>query len=130
VTQGYLLDTHALLWLLYSPKRLSALTLDRIADSEFPVFASAVSAYEVAYKFRLGKLDFAHALARNFAAEIQVPRLIQLLLSPEHASVAGGLAIPHKDPFDRMLIAQAQIEQLTLISNEKLFDQFGVIRLW
>ena len=125
-----MLDTHALIWALHDTPRLSGAVRDTISGSETLVFVSSVSAYEIAYKFRLGKLAFAEALARRFESEIAVPGFATLGIAPVHASRAGLLPIKHRDPFDRMLIAQAQVEQLTLISNEKLFDQFGVIRLW
>lgn len=99
-------------------------------DRDGDVFASAISAFEIAQKHRLGKLDFARNHAEDFLGEIAKDDYLPLSLTAEHARLAGALPMPHRDPFDRMLIAQAQIEQLTLISNEALFDQFGVIRFW
>lgn len=130
MTATFLLDTHALLWALYDPSQLSKRVRAQIENSSASIFASSVSAFEVALKFGRGKLDFAEPLATGFLKEIGVPGFIPISLSPAHSQYAGLLSIPHKDPFDRMLIAQAQVEQMTLISNKKLFDQFGVIRLW
>jgi PIN domain nuclease of toxin-antitoxin system len=85
---------------------------------------------EIATKYRLGKLPEAHQLATNFERMIREQRFEDLSITLAHATLAGSLEIPHKDPFDRLLIAQARIEQLTLVSNERAFDVFGVTRLW
>lgn len=130
MSDGYLLDTHSLLWATYSPERLPAPVSEALQARNKPVFASTISAFEIAQKHRLGKLDFAKAHATDFAAEIAKDNIASLPLTADHARLAGALPIAHRDPFDRMLIAQAQIEQLVLISNEKLFDQFGVLRFW
>jgi len=94
------------------------------------VFVSAVSAMEIATKHRLGKLPEAAVLATRFEAEIEALGFDAMPISLTHARVAGALAIPHKDPFDRLLIAQALVEGITLVSNESVFDSFGVSRLW
>lgn len=130
MNSGYLLDTHALLWAIYLPERLRPEVRTAIGDSDAIIYASAVSAYEIALKHGFDKLGFAEPLARDFLKEIAVPGFLPLSLTAEHARLAGAFQIPHRDPFDRMLIAQAQIEKLTFISNEALFDQFGVIRFW
>lgn len=127
--QGFLLDTHTLLWAIYTPEKLGKSAREVISQSD-RVFASAVSAYEIAYKYKCGKLDHAASLACSFVEQIAVPGYRLLNLTPSHAQFAGLMPFAHKDPFDRLLIAQAQIEQLTLISNETLFDSMAVIRLW
>lgn len=130
MTNGFLFDTHSLLWATYAPERLPTAVHHMLHNQDGDIFASAVSAFEIAQKHRLGKLDFAGAYAEDFLGEIAKDGYLPLSLTTAHAQLAGALSIPHRDPFDRMLIAQAQIEQLTLISNEALFDQFGVIRFW
>jgi PIN domain nuclease of toxin-antitoxin system len=85
---------------------------------------------EVATKFRIGKLPDAAFLAQNFEAIVAGQGFDGLAISLHHARLAGELNIPHKDPFDRLLIAQAQVEDMVLISNEALFDGFAVKRLW
>jgi PIN domain nuclease of toxin-antitoxin system len=127
---GYLLDTHSLIWAAIDPARLGPKARQILAAADLDVFASAVSAMEIATKFRLGKLPEGEAHARDFAGEIGKDGYLPLSLTIEHAQRGGGLAIAHRDPFDRLLIAQALIEDLTLISNETLFDQTGVSRLW
>lgn len=125
-----LLDTHALLWWLDDNPRLSTAARNAIAERANVIFASAVSAYEISYKFLSGRLPDAARVAQNFDGVMEDEGFATLALASMHAQAAGLLDIPHRDPFDRMLIAQAQIEGLTLVSNESLFDKFGVRRLW
>ena len=125
-----LLDTHALIWALAGSRKLSHSAREAIASLDNEILVSAASAMEVATKVRLGKLPEAEGLARDFAAALAAADYVGLPISVAHAAHAGRLAIAHKDPFDRLLIAQAQIEQVPLVSNEALFDAFGVERLW
>ena len=99
-------------------------------DEGNPIFVSAASAWEVAAKHRLGKLPTIGPLARDFAGEVERQGFLELQISLEDGQHAGSLTGEHKDPFDRMLIAQSKIHNLALISNEEVFDSFGVIRLW
>lgn len=125
-----LLDTHALLWWLLGDERLPASVRGRIDDQSEPVFASAVSAMEIATKFRIGKLPEARSIAGRLAEFAPANGMILIDITVAHGDLAGSLPISHRDPFDRLLIAQAQIEDAWLVSNEKLFDDFGVRRLW
>lgn len=125
-----LLDTHALLWFLLGDERLPERARAAILEPSAHVFVSAVSAMEVATKFRLGKLPAADFLVRNWARLMADQLFEELPISTAHALRAGMLAIPHRDPFDRLLIAQSQAEEAALVSNEAAFDQWGVIRLW
>jgi PIN domain nuclease of toxin-antitoxin system len=124
-----LLDTHALLWWLAGDARLSRDARAAIDDRENVVFVSAASVWEVATKHRLGKLD-ARALVGQFRDVLAAQGFVPLDVSIDHAERAGTLPGVHRDPFDRMLIAQAQAENLRLISNEELFDGYGLSRLW
>jgi PIN domain nuclease of toxin-antitoxin system len=126
----YLLDTHALIWATYQPEKLSEKVQRILQDNASNIFVSSVTAFEIAQKYRLGKLEMAKSYAEDFSGELAKDGFLAINLTPNHARLAGVMSISHRDPFDRMLIAQAQIEQMTLISNEKRFDQFGVIRLW
>ena len=101
-----------------------------MADTKNTVLVSAASAWEVTTKVRLGKLRGADGLAADFAGHMAREGFDPLPISMEHAARAGLLAGGHKDPFDRMLIAQAQAEDLSLVSNEVLFDSYGVRRIW
>jgi PIN domain nuclease of toxin-antitoxin system len=125
-----LLDTHALLWWGAGNDRLSRGAAEMIDSGEHEIFVSAVSAMEIATKFRLGKLPSAEPLALAFEGETAAAGFLPLPLSLTHARVAGSLPIPHKDPFDRLLIAQAIVEEMFLVSNEAVFDGFGVSRFW
>jgi PIN domain nuclease of toxin-antitoxin system len=124
-----LLDTHALLWYLLGDRRLSANAEAAISDQSNDVMVSAVSAMEASTKFRIGKLPEAAKIAGRLATIVPLRGFQPLEVTVQHGDVAGGLEIGHRDPFDRLLIAQAQIEQAWLVSNEALFDQFGVRRL-
>ena len=125
-----LLDTHALLWWLDGNRRLSRRARGVIADDENVVLVSAASAWEIATKVRLGKLPGAVEVAAELPAILRQQHFEPLPIAIVHAVRAGNLPGPHRDPFDRMLIAQAQDEDLGLVSNERVFDAYGVRRLW
>ena len=125
-----LLDTHALIWWLAGDAALSQRARDTIADESNIVLISAASAMEVSTKYRLGKLAKAALLAQDFEAIVAAQGFSELPISIRHARLAGEMNIAHKDPFDRLLIAQAQADGLVLVSNEALFDSFAVQRLW
>ena len=125
-----LLDTHALIWWLAGDEALSRRAREAIADEVNDIAISAASAMEIATKFRIGKLPGAALLAQNFEEIIAEQGFGELPISVHHARLAGEMNIAHKDPFDRLLIAQAQVEDLVLVSNEALFDGFAIKRLW
>jgi PIN domain nuclease of toxin-antitoxin system len=125
-----LLDTHALLWWLDGDERLPEACRAVIGNPENIILVSAASAWEITTKVRLGKLPGAVAVAAEFRECLADQGFTPLAISVDHAVRAGNLPGPHRDPFDRMLIAQAQAEGIPLISNETLFDQYGIQRLW
>ena len=125
-----LLDTHAFIWWVEGNSRLSPLARRSIGDEENDVLVSAATAWEIATKHRLGKLLGAEALALDVAGEIAGQGFQELAITVADAARAGALPGHHRDPFDRMLIAQALARDLVLISNEPLFDRYGVRRLW
>lgn len=125
-----LLDTHALIWWLAGDEALSRRAREAITDESNSVAVSAASAMEVATKFRIGKLPGAALLAQDFEMIVAEQGFSELPISVTHARLAGEMNITHKDPFDRLLIAQAQAEGMVLVSNEALFDSFAVQRLW
>jgi PIN domain nuclease of toxin-antitoxin system len=125
-----LLDTHALLWWLDGDQRLPQPVQRVIGEGSNEVFVSAASAWEIATKVRIGKLPGAMLVAERFTQILDEQCVLPLPIKLEHARRAGLMPGEHRDPFDRMLIAQAQIEGLTLVSNETLFDRFGIDRLW
>jgi len=125
-----LLDTHALLWAALSPDKLSTKARALLESFNTEVLVSAASGWEIATKVRIGKLPDAAGFSAEIGSRIERLGFQPLSVTLEHASRAGLLAIPHRDPFDRMLIAQAQAENLPLVSNERLFDAFGIRRIW
>lgn len=125
-----LLDTHALIWFVAGAADLPMAARRAIEDETNEVFVSAVSAMEITTKFRLGKLPSAGPLAERFEQAVAERGFSPLPIHMSHAERAGSMPIPHKDPFDRLLIAQAIVEDMPLISNEAVFDGFGVSRLW
>lgn len=125
-----LLDTHALIWWLAGDEKLGRRAREAISDEANLVVVSAASAMEVATKFRIGKLPDAALLAQDFEAIIASQGFTELGISVRHARLAGEMGIDHKDPFDRLLIAQAMSEDLALVSNETRFDEFAVTRVW
>ncbi len=125
-----LLDTHALLWWLAGDKRLSKRARAIVADEENEIFVSAASSWEVATKHQIGKLAEAGPLVVHFAREIRQQGFSELPISLDHAQVAGSLPGEHRDPFDRMLVAQAREEKMALVSSDEVFDGFGVERVW
>jgi len=125
-----LLDTHTLLWWLAGDPQLTLVARTAIGDEANEVFVSAASAWEVTTKHRLGKLPGAGSLAVDFAREIRAQGFAALPITLEHGQVAGALPGDHRDPFDRMLAAQAREEKMAIVSNETVFDQFGLSRIW
>jgi len=125
-----LLDTHALLWWLAGDEALSVPARTAIADEGNSVFISAASAWEITTKHRIGKLPGVAAIVGDIDGIILDQGFIGLPVSIRHGQAAGALPGPHRDPFDRMLMAQAMLEQLVLVSNEQPFDVYGVTRLW
>ena len=103
---------------------------EAIGEDPGPVFVSAASVWEITTKHRSGKLPGASAIVGDLAGAIESQRFLGLPITIEHAQAAGALPGPHRDPFDRMLIAQAMLDDLVLISNERAFDAYGVRRLW
>lgn len=125
-----LLDTHALLWWLVDDRHLPRTAHDAIADGSNSIFVSAASAWEITTKHRIGKLTGASEIVADFDTVILGEGFRELSISVKHGRAAGMLPSLHRDPFDRMLIAQAMIEGMILVSNEQLFDSYGVPRLW
>ncbi len=101
-----------------------------IGDTNNTVFVSAASAWEIATKFRIGKLPGAASIAANLVGILASQGFVGLPISFKHGQAAGALPGPHNDPFDRMLIAQAMLDEMALVSNEQRFDAYGVRRLW
>jgi PIN domain nuclease of toxin-antitoxin system len=115
-----LLDTHLLLWALYAPERLPVSARQQILTAE--VFVSAASIWEIGIKSALGKLD---ASAAEVLGAIEPTGFMQLSISGAHAAHAAALPPLHKDPFDRLLVAQASLEPLILMTNDRMLQGYG-----
>ena len=125
-----LLDTHTLLWWLDGDKRLSRRARAAVEDPSTIVLVSAASAWEITTKARIGKLPGALEVAADVAAHVTAQAFTALDITMLHAQRAGRLPGEHRDPFDRMLAAQAQLEDLPVVSNDEIFDSYGINRLW
>ena len=108
-------------------ERLSGVAREVIADELNDVVVSAASAWEIATKFRIGKLPGCEAIAVDVAGHIAGQGFVELPIGVADAERASG---PHRDPFDRMLAAQALAREFPVVSVDPVFDRFGVIRLW
>lgn len=125
-----LADTHALLWYLLGDTSIPQSGRASFDDDRNEVYVSAATGWEITTKFRLGKLAEAASFAHDVEDHVSRRGFQPLPITMAHAELAGRMAGAHRDPFDRMLIAQALLENLTLVSNETRFDAFGVKRLW
>ena len=125
-----LLDTHALLWWSSGDVQFSNNAVPAIVDEYNEKVISAAAAWEIATKYRLGKLPEAEELILDLPGYIANQNFTELPITIEHALRAGSLPGPIRDPFDRILIAQAITDDLVLVSNETVFDRYGVRRLW
>ena len=125
-----LVDTHALIWWWTEDERLSTSAADAIADSANRVLVSAASAWEVATKERIGKLGDLTGLSSRFGELVAQHGFIHMPINHAHAVRAGSHQAAHRDPFDRMLAAQTELDRLTLVTKDRVFDSFGVSTLW
>ena len=125
-----LLDTHAFIWWVNGNERLSRRARRAIDNDANVIFVSAATTWEITTKYRRGRLDEAVAMAPDIAGAIAAQGFQELPITVAEASRAGTLPGPHRDPFDRMLIAQALSRDLVLISNETIFDRYPIHRRW
>jgi PIN domain nuclease of toxin-antitoxin system len=125
-----LLDTCAVLWATLSPSSLSLEARETIADEANVILVSAASAWEIATKVRLGKLPGAEKLERNYLDVMEDAGYTPLDIDAESSLRAGRLVAEHRDPFDRMIAAQALGQDIPVLSPDTLLDQFGIRRIW
>jgi PIN domain nuclease of toxin-antitoxin system len=121
-----LLDTHALLWWLSDDTALKPEAREAISDPSNIIYVSAASAWEISIKKALGKLD----APDDLHVALLVNHFQPLSITITHATSAGQLPRHHDDPFDRMLIAQAQAEQLTIVTHDTIFRPYGIPIIW
>ncbi len=125
-----LLDTHTLLWLAHEPENLSSAVIDAITSGDHEILVSAVSAMEIATKQRNGKLEYQSQLATHFIREVTAQGFVPLSISCAHMAWAGNIASRQKDPWDRILAAQAVTEELTLATVDRFFVEIDVATYW
>ncbi len=118
---SYLIDTHVLLWWVFDDKRLCSVARNIIKNPDNNIIVSSASAWEIATKNRIGKMPEADVLLQSYQGLIGKLGFSQLPITTVHAIRAGSLAIEHRDPFDRMLMAQAELEQLPIITYDSAF---------
>jgi PIN domain nuclease of toxin-antitoxin system len=125
-----LLDTHAFIWWVAGHHALSARARAAIEAPDSKVYVSAATAWEIATKHRIGKLPGVANIVADIEGAVAGRNFLGLPVTVRHGNMAGALPGPLRDPFDRMLIAQAIIEPLSIVSNEAAFDAYGVERVW
>ncbi|HXZ39731.1 MAG TPA: type II toxin-antitoxin system VapC family toxin [Terriglobales bacterium] len=126
----YLLDTGVWLWSVFEPQRLSAKAHDVFADLDQEVFLSAASAWEIAIKSGSGKLRLPEPPTTYVPRRMTEQGVRPLAVSHQHALAVWNLPRHHRDPFDRLLIAQASLENMVLISSDRIFERYSVQLLW
>jgi PIN domain nuclease of toxin-antitoxin system len=128
---NFLFDTSTWIWSLTSPERLSKVVREAIAQSEHHVFyLSAASAWEIAIKYSLGRLELPGPPAEIVPADLAEQGVQSLPIANRHALAVADLPFHHGDPFDRLLIAQAQTEGLTILTSDKQFRRYDVAIMW
>lgn len=125
-----LLDTHAVIWWVDQDHLLSPASYAAIADPANDLLLSAGTIWEIAIKVGLAKLSLSQPYRQWLLQAMANLRVTVLPVTVEYADVQAGLPHHHRDPFDRLLIAQAFVENISLVSNDEVFDQYGVTRLW
>lgn len=124
----YLLDTHILLWWIFDDPKLKPECRNIIRNPGHQIFVSSASAWEIATKYRIGKLPEAKPLVQNYPRILARAKFIELTITAAHALRAGSLPISHRDPFDRMLMAQAELESLPILTEDSAFHT-GLIQV-
>jgi PIN domain nuclease of toxin-antitoxin system len=127
---NYLLDTHSFLWFIIDDKALTTKAKTLIEDPNNVIFLSIASIWEMAIKTSLGKLSIPQPFTVFIDSQMNTNNFSLLSIKPDHTGIIATLPFHHRDPFDRLLIAQALDEKMPLVSNERLFDLYGIQREW
>lgn len=125
-----ILDTHVLLWMLLADKRLGAKQRQLLEDSSHRIHVSAVTAFEIATKVRIGKLPQARRISEDFSRICRDFDYHELSVTPAHGLRGGQLDGTHRDPFDRLLAGQSLVERMPLVTSDAAFQALGVETVW
>jgi PIN domain nuclease of toxin-antitoxin system len=125
-----LLDTHAFLWFVLADSQLSPLASELIADPQNDIQLSPASYWEIAIKIRIGKYSLPLPYDQFIESQILLNSFSILHIEPRHTSLLTTLPLHHKDPFDRLLVAQSLVEKIPVLSGDEAMDAYGVVRLW
>lgn len=125
---SYLLDTHIFLWWLFDDPKLNILCRDLIQNPEHRILVSSATPWEIATKYRIGKLPEARQIVAQYPQLLTQAKFLELPISSAHALRAGSLPIAHRDPFDRMIMAQAELEKIPVITYDRAFHT-GLIQV-
>jgi PIN domain nuclease of toxin-antitoxin system len=125
---SYLIDTHILLWWLFNDPKLNAECREIVRNPAHRILVSSVSAWEIATKYRICKLPEAKQIVEEYSQILHQAKFIELPITSAHALRAGSLPISHRDPFDRMIMAQAELENLPVITYDEAFHT-GLIKV-
>ena len=125
-----LLDTHAMYWYIAGDPQLSAIARTLIQDASHDILISPASYWEIAIKVSLGKWNLNRAYEDFIDLALNKYGFGVLPILPSHTAAVIGLSFHHKDPFDRLLAAQAMVEKIPIISNDPVLDAYGITRLW
>lgn len=125
-----LLDTHAFLWFALNDSRLSANAKDCMEDPDSDLLFSPASYWEIAIKISIGKYSLPEDFTDFMRDQIDENQLTVLPVSIQHAAAVSSMPFHHRDPFDRLLVAQAIVENVELLSSDEIFDSYPVTRLW
>lgn len=126
----YLIDTHIFLWLIERPEALSATAVEVLTDKDSELLLSLASLWEIAIKVNIGKLRFEEPIEEFFIEQLRQSRIELLPIQFHHALKVRSLPLHHRDPFDRLIIAQALVESLPVISSDAAFDRYNLVRVW
>ncbi len=126
----YLLDTHALVWFMSGDSQLSARARILIDDEANELYFSVAGLWEIAIKYSLGKLNLHRPFDELFPAQLELNSINVLDISVEHLKTVCKLPFHHRDPFDRLIVAQSVVENLPIISTDAVLDRYSVNRLW
>ncbi|MDZ7623751.1 MAG: type II toxin-antitoxin system VapC family toxin [Ignavibacteriaceae bacterium] len=126
----YLLDTHALLWIVTDDKQLSTKVKKIFLDEQNEIFLSIASLWEIAIKVSLNRLELGQSLSEFYFKHVMGNKIRLLDIKVEHLAVLENLEFHHRDPFDRILIAQCLVEKMAIMSKDKTFSNYSIKRIW